>query len=91
VAHLSVSPTGILSTLPFDQAAALWPEIAGDYEPLPLPKDLPGRALTEEEEDSLFRAAAANPNWRVAYLCMTISVNTTAGPGELRMLQLQES
>jgi integrase len=67
-----------------------WAEIAADYQPLPLPKESPHRALTPAEEDRLYRIGATNPAWEVAYCAFVLSINTTAGPGELRHLRLMD-
>jgi integrase len=67
-----------------------WPDIAGDFQPLPLPKASRGRALNEEEYARLFQVAARNHNWYAAYLFAVISVNTTAGPKEVATLHLSD-
>jgi len=64
-----------------------WIEIKADYQPLALPKESPHRALTPQEEDRLYRIGTANPAWEVAYCAFVISINTTAGPGEIRHLR----
>ena len=70
--------------------AGLWAAIDPHYQPLRIPKSKRNRALTEEEEERLFRIAESNPRWLVAYLCSLITVNTTAGPGEIRKLRLRD-
>jgi len=67
-----------------------WPEIASQYQPLPLPKESPHRALTPEEEDRLYRVGARHPEWDVAYCAFVLSVNTTTGPGEIRHIRLKD-
>lgn len=67
-----------------------WPEIEAHYQPLALPKESPHRALTPQEEDRLYRVGTSNPNWDVAYCAFIISINTTAGPGEIRHLRPQD-
>jgi integrase len=64
-----------------------WAEIAPNYQPLPLPKESPHRALTPQEEERLYRVGTSNPNWDVAYCAFVISINTTCGPGEIRHLR----
>jgi integrase len=64
-----------------------WPEIEANYQPLPLPKESPHRALTPQEEDRLYRIGTTNPNWDVAYCAFVLSINTTCGPGEIRHLR----
>ncbi len=61
-----------------------------DYQPLPLPKEVRGRALSDEERERLLRVAKSNPNWEAAYLAAGISVNTTAGPKETATLRLKD-
>lgn len=67
-----------------------WPEIAADFQPLPLPKANRGRALSPDEYDRLFRVSSQNANWYAAYLFAVISVNTTAGPKEVATLHLAD-
>lgn len=67
-----------------------WPDVAPDYQALPLPKEKRGRALRDEQKDRLFRIAAENPNWEAAFLFALISVNTTAGPKETATLRLKD-
>jgi integrase len=61
-----------------------------DYQPLPLPKEQRGRALSDGERARLLRVAQSNPNWEAAYLAAGISVNTTAGPKETATLRLKD-
>lgn len=67
-----------------------WAGIEADYEPLRLPKEARGRALSEEECERLFRTAASNPNWQAAHLFARISINTSAGPKEVSTLRLKD-
>ncbi len=67
-----------------------WAEIAHDYQPLSLPKESPHRALSEAEEECLYRMGPQFPQWDVAYCAFVTSINTTAGPGEIRHLRLQD-
>lgn len=70
--------------------AGLWAAIKDYYEPLPLPKWTPPRVLTEEEEHRFFQVAASNHEWLVAYLCSSITANTTAAGCELRGLRFRD-
>jgi integrase len=72
------------------KAADLWAPIARHYKPLPETQSGPGQALTPEEGGRLFEIAATKPRWFVARCCVIISANTTAGPGEIRNLQLRD-
>jgi integrase len=67
-----------------------WPEIGPHYQPLPTPKESPHRALTPDEEARLYRIGASNPKWDVAYCAFIISINTTAGPGEIRHVRRKD-
>lgn len=68
--------------------AGLWHAISDHYRPLPLPKAKIGVALESDEQDYLFEISSTRPKWRVAYLASLVTVNTTAGPGEILGLML---
>lgn len=70
--------------------AGLWAPIAPYYQPLKLPRPKVGRALSENEERTLFEVASSRRKWKVAYLCALLTVNTTCGPKEIRMLRLMD-
>lgn len=70
--------------------AGLWQEIAKFYHPLPLLKKSVGKALTDEEEERLMTVAASDPRWEVAYCASLLSVNTSAGPGEIIQTRLRD-
>lgn len=70
--------------------AALWAPIAPYYKPLRLPRPKAGRVLTEDQEKHLFAIARTKSKWRVAYYCSLLTVNTTCGPKEIRMLRLRD-
>lgn len=65
-----------------------WNEVVDDYQPLSLPKESPHRALTQAEEDRLYRVGPSDPSWEVAFCAFVISINSTVGPGELRHIRL---
>lgn len=69
-----------------------WPELANDFQPLPPPKnaDEIGRCVSDEEEAKFFRVGLDNPAWSVAAWASLMSVNTTAGPGEMLHLRLRD-
>ena len=67
-----------------------WPEIAPDYQPLPLPKEKRGKVLRDEQKAILLRIASENPDWAAAYYFAMIAVNTTAGPKETMTLRLKD-
>jgi integrase len=54
------------------------------------PQKGPGRCITDEEEERLLRAGAANPNWEAVYLFMLLSLNTAMGPGEVLSLRRKD-
>lgn len=64
-----------------------WERVDIGYQPLPPPKETPGRAISEDEESRLLRAGASNPRWEVAYFFALLSLNTTMGPGEVLTLR----
>lgn len=70
--------------------SGLWAEIEPHYRPLKIPKSTRGHALEQHEEEKLFRIASTRPRWKVAYCCMLITANTTAGPGEIRQLRMRD-
>lgn len=70
--------------------AGLWAPIAPYYKPLRMPRSKIGRVLSESEETALFHAASSRPKWKIAYLCSLLTVNTTCGPKEIRMLRLTD-
>jgi integrase len=61
--------------------AKLWARIADD-------KRGPGRALSPEQERTLFEVAASKPGWTVAYYAALLASNTTARGCELKGLQI---
>lgn len=60
-----------------------WQDVRPFYEPLPLPAESPGRAMTADEERKLFEAGRMNPNWAGVYYLALLSTHTAAGPAEL--------
>lgn len=68
--------------------AGLWEPIKRFYEPLPLSKKKRGIAMEPEEEQHLWRIAAANSRWSVIYYCALLARNTCMGTNELRTLTL---
>jgi hypothetical protein len=44
-----------------------WNEVSQFYEPIPMPRHSPGRAMTPDEEKKLLAAGALNPGWAGAY------------------------
>lgn len=67
-----------------------WNEVSPYYDPLPLSRESPGRAMTSEEERRLFEAGSINPNWVVAHRLAIPSANTAVGPAELTGLHLRD-
>ena len=69
--------------------AGVWAPIGLWYERLPQPPSSIGIALQPDEEAHLFRVASSRPRWIVAYCASLIARNTSACPGELRALTLE--
>src|SRR6266550_809121 len=67
-----------------------WNEVSPFYEPLPMPRQSVGRAMTPEEERKLLAAGALLPSWATAYRLAMLSMNTVAGPAELLGLRLRD-
>jgi integrase len=67
-----------------------WNDVRPFYEPLPLSRESPGRALTPDEERKLFGVVVVNPNWATAHWLALISAHTAAGPGELLGLRMRD-
>src|SRR5208283_4725400 len=61
--------------------------VGEDYRPLPERRDI-GRALSPEQELSLFTVASSRPEWCVAFWVSLVSTNTTAGGCEIRNLRI---
>ncbi len=70
--------------------AGRWDKVGASYDPLPLPRETAGRAISVAEEVAFFRVAFSDPGWRVAAWVSVISVNTTAGPKEILQLRLRD-
>lgn len=87
-AHMINHETIVLQQ--FLRRCGTWEKVGLGYQPLPLPKNSPGRALSEDEEHRLLRAGASNPNWEQAYLFALVSLNTTMGPGEVMTLRRKD-
>jgi integrase len=66
-----------------------WKDFAEHYEPLPLPPSKKPKVMTADEEYRLFQIAKTSPDFELAYLVASISVNTTACGSELRHLRLE--
>jgi integrase len=69
--------------------ADLWKHIQDLYRPLPLPRWTKPKVMSHEEEERLFRIAATNENWSVAYWACILSNNTSATGCELRAIQVK--
>lgn len=82
----------------------LWVAIKGRYKALPLPQT-PGIALSEDQARALLETAkkvkvrgaetivegiTIKPKWLIAWCATVISLNTGAGPGEIRHLRIRD-
>ena len=72
------------------QRAGLWQRIAPEFRPLPEKRSTVGRALSPDEEKTLFEIASAKPLWTAAYLAALVAANTTARGCELKQLRLRD-
>jgi site-specific recombinase XerD len=68
--------------------ARTWHTVQPYYKPLPESREGPGVALSEQQKANLFQTANSKPRWKLAYWAALLSVNTTAGPGEVRNLRI---
>lgn len=68
----------------------LWTEIEYDYQPLPLPREIRGSALQDDEREKLFRVAQSKEEWLGVFCAALISINTTAGPKEIMTLRFRD-
>ena len=62
----------------------------GDYQPLPVKKESPGRPLTPDEDKKLSVAGKFQDDLEPAHLFVLISKNTGAGPKEVRGVRLKD-
>jgi integrase len=63
--------------------AKRWHLLAEEIKPLPERHDI-GRALTPAQKENLLKTASSRPEWQIAYLAMTIALNTTMRACEIR-------
>lgn len=70
------------------QQAGCWARIQDRYKQLRVEPSTIGQRPTEEEIVYLFQCAQKQPRWRVAYLAMTVMVQTAAGPEEVLATRL---
>lgn len=70
--------------------AKLWRRVEDDIKPLPERSRGPGRALTAEEEHSLWGTARSRTDWVVAYLAGVVAANTTMRSCEIKGLRLMD-
>jgi integrase len=61
-----------------------------DYQPLPVSKESPGRALTEQEDKVLSVAGKFQDELEPAHCFVLISKNTGGGPKEIRSVRLKD-
>jgi integrase len=70
--------------------AGTWKQIKPMYKRLKVAKSKAGSTLSADKEERLFVCGASHPRWKVAYWCSLLSVNTTAGPGEIRRIRVKD-
>ncbi len=69
--------------------AKRWHLIGEDLRPLK-EKRSPGRALSQDEKNSLLKAAASRPEWEVARCAAVIALNTTMRGCELKCIRWRD-
>ena len=67
--------------------AKCWSKIGADYKPLPVNRQGPGIALSEDELQHLIETASSRPQWDAAFLAAWIAANTTMRGGEIKKLR----
>lgn len=75
---------------PVLKQARMWTQIKPFYERIPESQWTKPKVMTDEEEDHLFKIAASNPDWSVAYWCSSVTCNSTVSGTELRHLRLND-
>jgi integrase len=70
--------------------AGRWKYIGPYYEPLPLPMSGKPKVMTQTEEMRLFDIAQSSPEFELAYLVASLTVNTSAAGSELRNIRLRD-
>lgn len=70
--------------------AGRWKHLSHHYEPLPLPLSGKPKVMTQAEEMRLFDIAQSSPEFELAYLVASLTVNTTAAGSELRNVRLRD-
>jgi integrase len=68
--------------------ARLWASLRETYEPLPVLKRGPGRALTPEQTATLIETAKTNDHWFVALCATVLAYATGCRSGEIKKLRL---
>jgi integrase len=72
------------------KSARLWGKIADEYKPLAENRRGPGRALTPEQEEMLFKTASSNTRWELAFYAAMMAANTTMRGCEIKALRLAD-
>jgi integrase len=70
--------------------AKLWKRIEGDYKPLPIPKQGPGRALVPDEGQHLIATARQRPAWDVALCATLLAYSSGCRSWEIKSLKLKD-
>ena len=70
--------------------AGRWKHLSHHYEPLPLPMSGKPKVMTHSEEKRLFDVAQSSPEFELAYLVASLTVNTSAAGSELRNVRLRD-
>ena len=67
-----------------------WKALEDHVENLPENQKPIGRALSQEERQRLFEAAASNPDWEHVYCAAVLAANTSLRPVEVKHLQWKD-
>jgi len=70
------------------KSARLWMPLKETYEPLRIPQQGPGRALTEEETAKLIETARTKDRWFVALCATVLAYATGCRSGEIKKLRI---
>ena len=78
----------LLHLIAIFKQAKLWRAMEDDYRPLKVPKRGPGKALSPNDAEHLFRVASERDCWLVAYLCGLVAYAAGCRSYEIKSLQL---
>ena len=68
----------------------LWKRLEEDYQPLPIPKQGPGKALIPDEGQHLIATARQRPAWDVALCATLLAYSSGCRSWEIKSLKLKD-